>query len=166
MAVLREHRKRQLEERLAWGPAYQGEHDLVFCREDGSPLWPQSVSRAFERHARQASLPLSDFTICGTVTRRLALAAGVHPKVVRSGSATPRRDHARHLLARHPGDAGGRGGEGGGAVGPMTRSLVRNPFANPPSTAFCRPRTLQIKELPSKQAFRKALLPDSNRVSE
>jgi integrase len=31
IAVLREHRKAQLQERLAWGPAYKGEHDLVFC---------------------------------------------------------------------------------------------------------------------------------------
>jgi integrase len=82
VAALREHRKRQLEERLAWGPAYQDQHDLVFCREDGSPLWPQSLSRAFERHAKQARLPAIRFHDLRHGHATLALLAGVHPKVV------------------------------------------------------------------------------------
>jgi hypothetical protein len=35
VAKLREHRKRQLEERLSWGPA-NTDGDYVFCREDGT----------------------------------------------------------------------------------------------------------------------------------
>ncbi len=70
------------EERLAWGPAYQGEHDLVFCREDGSPTWPQSLSRAFERHTKQAGLPVIRFHDLRHTHATLALAAGLHPKVV------------------------------------------------------------------------------------
>jgi integrase len=82
VAVLHEHRKRQLEERLSWGPAYQEEHELVFSREDGSPTWPQSLSRAFERHAKQAGLPAIRFHDLRHSHATLALAAGVHPKVV------------------------------------------------------------------------------------
>jgi len=51
MATLREHRKRQLEERLAWGPAYQ-DQDLVFSREDGSPIHPTRFSSWFDHHVQ------------------------------------------------------------------------------------------------------------------
>jgi integrase len=81
-AALRAHRKRQAAERLAWGPAYEDEHDLVFCREDGSPSRPESLSRAFERHAERAGLPAIRFHDLRHTHATLALAAGVHPKVV------------------------------------------------------------------------------------
>jgi integrase len=89
VAVLREHRKRQFEERLAWGPAYQ-DQGLAFCREDGSPLWPRSFSRAFDRHAATASLPAIRLHDLRHTHATLALSAGVHPKVVqeRLGHAT------------------------------------------------------------------------------
>ncbi len=54
--VMRAHRLRQLQERLAAGEAWQ-EHGLVFCQEDGTPYNPQNVSRAFERLVVQAKLP-------------------------------------------------------------------------------------------------------------
>jgi integrase len=69
VAALREHRKRQLLERLAWGPAYQDEHDLVFCREDGSPIWPRTFSRAFDRHVKDAGLPTIRLYDLRTLTR-------------------------------------------------------------------------------------------------
>jgi integrase len=81
VTALREHRKRQLEERLAWGPAYQG-RDLVFCREDGSPIWPRSFSRAFDRHVKDAGLPTIRLHDLRHTHATLALQAGVHPKVV------------------------------------------------------------------------------------
>ena len=54
----------------------------MFCREDGSPVWPQSLSRAFERHAEQAGLPAIRFHDRRHTHATLALAVGVHPKVV------------------------------------------------------------------------------------
>lgn len=72
----------QLEERLAWGPAYEDEHDFVFCRENGSPIWPRSFSRSFERHAKDAELPAIRFHDLRHTHATLALQAGVHPKVV------------------------------------------------------------------------------------
>jgi integrase len=82
VAVLREHRKRQLEERLAWGPAYQDEHGLAFCRENGSPIWPRSFSRAFDHHVEAAGLPAIRLHDLRHTHATLALQAGVHPKVV------------------------------------------------------------------------------------
>lgn len=81
VAVLREHRKRQLEDRLAWGPAYQDE-GLVFSREDGTPIWPRSLSRAFVAHVKAPALPAIRLHDLRHTHATLALAAGVHPKVV------------------------------------------------------------------------------------
>ena len=49
------HRKRQLEERMAW-PGW-AETDLVFVREDGSPVHPEYFTWQFGRTARQLRLP-------------------------------------------------------------------------------------------------------------
>lgn len=89
VAALREHRRAQLEERFALGSAYE-DHDLVFCREDGTPIWPRSLSRAFARHAAAVDLPRIRLHDLRHTHATLALQAGVHPKVVqeRLGHAT------------------------------------------------------------------------------
>jgi integrase len=79
--VLREHRKRHLEERFAWGPAYRG-GDFVFCREDGSPFWPEEFSAAFKRLTKATDLPVIRLHDLRHTHATLALQAGVHPKVV------------------------------------------------------------------------------------
>ena len=56
VAALREHRRRQLEERLAVGPRWE-DSGLVFTWPDGRPLHPERFSRWFEQHARAAGLP-------------------------------------------------------------------------------------------------------------
>jgi hypothetical protein len=43
---LREHRKHQAAERLQAGAKWQ-DHDLVFCRQDGTPLDRWQVRREF-----------------------------------------------------------------------------------------------------------------------
>lgn len=53
--LLRVHRKRQSEERLAC-PGRE-DHDLVFTREDGSPLAPEWVTRRFNALVEQIGLP-------------------------------------------------------------------------------------------------------------
>jgi integrase len=82
VAALRAHRKHQLTERLAWGPAYQDSGDFVFCREDGSPLHPDDVSKRFA--SAVAALEVSRITLHGLrhTWASLALRAGVSPKVV------------------------------------------------------------------------------------
>jgi integrase len=80
-AALRAHRKAQAAEKLALGPAYD-DQGLVFCREDGVPLWAQSLSRMFKRHAADAGLPPIRLHDLRHTHATLALRAGVHPKVV------------------------------------------------------------------------------------
>jgi integrase len=81
VTILGEHRRRQLEERLAWGPACH-DNGLVFCREDGSAIWPRSFSRMFDRHVEKAGLPPIRLHDLRHTHATLALASGVHPKVV------------------------------------------------------------------------------------
>jgi integrase len=62
----------------------------VFTRDDGQALHPQSVSRAFERAVAAAKLPKIRLHDLRHTHATLALAAGIHPKVVseRLGHAT------------------------------------------------------------------------------
>jgi integrase len=47
--ILREHRGRSLAERLALGLGTPGPDDLVFVGLDHRPLYPDTLSRAFDR---------------------------------------------------------------------------------------------------------------------
>jgi integrase len=60
----------------------QGEGDLVFCREDGVPLWPRTFGREFALHVKAAGLPPIRLHDLRHTHATLALQAGVHPKVV------------------------------------------------------------------------------------
>jgi integrase len=82
VSALREHRKRQLEERLAVGEVWQNEDDLVFTDAIGHPIHPQSFSEAFERHVTAAGLRKMPLHGLRHTHATLALQAGVHPKVV------------------------------------------------------------------------------------
>jgi integrase len=80
-AEMRVHRKRQAEERLLAGTAWD-DSDLVFCERDGAPLNPDYVSDAFKRYMRRSSLPRIRLHDLRHTWATLALRAGVHPKVV------------------------------------------------------------------------------------
>ena len=54
----------------------------MFAREDGTPLHPDLFSDAFWRHVAAAKLPRIRFHDLRHTHATLALAAGVHPKVV------------------------------------------------------------------------------------
>jgi len=81
VAGLKAWRKHQTAERLAWGPAWT-DSGLVFTREDGRPLHPREVTRAFSRHVLAAGVPIIRLHDLRHTHATLALAAGVHPKVV------------------------------------------------------------------------------------
>jgi integrase len=79
--ALKEHRKRQVEERLA-SRAWQ-ENELVFCSIRGTPLRPQNVQRrSFKPLLRKAGLPDIRFHDLRHTAASLLLRAGEHPKVV------------------------------------------------------------------------------------
>ncbi|MGQ0743968.1 MAG: tyrosine-type recombinase/integrase [Acidimicrobiales bacterium] len=89
MAALRAHRRAQLEERLSWGAAYQDSR-LVFTREDGSPIRPDTITRRFRDLLKGAGLPVIRLHDVRHTYATIALTAGTHPKVIaeRLGHAT------------------------------------------------------------------------------
>jgi integrase len=81
VAVLKAHRARQFEERLAAGPAWT-ETGLVFVRENGTGLDPVWVSRRFDRLAADTGLPDIRLHDVRHSWATAALGAGVPLKVV------------------------------------------------------------------------------------
>lgn len=81
--VLRRHRARQNEERLAAGPAYHESHNLVFTDPLGRPLRTDTLRTVFSRIAKKAGLP-AGFTPYSTrhTFATLLLQAGLHVKIV------------------------------------------------------------------------------------
>lgn len=78
---LRRHRVRQLREREEWGSDYH-DNDLVFCREDGSPVHPHTFSQAFERIVARSELPRIPLHGLRHTHATIGLAIGVPAKVV------------------------------------------------------------------------------------
>jgi integrase len=89
VAALRQHRKRQTEERLAAGPHY-ADSGLAFTMPGGTPIHPNRFSLWFRRHARTAGLPAIRLHDMRHSYATAGLAAGVPPKVIseRLGHAT------------------------------------------------------------------------------
>ena len=78
---LREHRRTQIEERLALGTGF--DHDgLLFCQPDGLPVHPDRFMKLFQRTVSKAGLPRIRLHDLRHTFATLALEAGVHPKVV------------------------------------------------------------------------------------
>lgn len=92
---LREHRQRQLAERLLMGAGFT-DHGVVFCRPDGGPLHPERFSRTFCEQAAKAGLPPIRLHDLRHTWATLALTAGV---AGRTGAHGPFHggDHAGHL---------------------------------------------------------------------
>ncbi len=87
--VLREHRRAQIEQRLALGPAYQ-DQDLMFPWGTGRPLDRGAVRRTFVKLTATANIKGIRFHDLRHTAATFMLAAGIHPKVVseRLGHAT------------------------------------------------------------------------------
>lgn len=79
--VLRGHRRRLLERRMVAGPAWQ-DLDLMFCRDDGSPIRPDWLTRWAKQQAQAAGVPAIGVHGMRHTWATLALKAQVHPKVV------------------------------------------------------------------------------------
>ena len=79
--ALRDRRGAWAAEKVKAGEVYE-DHDLVFCRADGSRLDPDVVSLAFERLVRKSRLPRIRFHDLRHTHATLGLAAHVHPKVM------------------------------------------------------------------------------------
>lgn len=81
VAVLREHRKRSIEQRMLVGPDFE-DRGLIFHQPDGSCLKPDAVSAAFVRRVNKAGLPALPLKGLRHTWATLALERGIHPRVV------------------------------------------------------------------------------------
>jgi integrase len=82
MVALREHRKRQLEERMERGTLWQ-DHGLVFPSSVGTPISGGNLNRAFKGTLQRAGLPKSTrFHDLRHTCATLLLRQGVNPKFV------------------------------------------------------------------------------------
>lgn len=82
ISALAAHKRRQAEEKLAAGSAYQS-HNFVFALADGSPVHPASLSKnAFLRLLARAGVPVVRMYDLRHTSASLALASGEHVKVV------------------------------------------------------------------------------------
>lgn len=81
VAILRAHRKVQMEERLFCGPGWE-ETGLVFVQPDGSAIHPDRITKLFDRAVRESGLPRIRLHDIRHTHATLALQAGLHPKVV------------------------------------------------------------------------------------
>jgi integrase len=87
--VLREQAAQQLDGQQREGEKWH-ETGLVFTKEDGEALHPEVVSRFFRQAIKRAALPKIRLHDLRHTHPRLALRAGIHPKVgsERLGHAT------------------------------------------------------------------------------
>jgi integrase len=81
VSVLKAWSHRQIEERLQWGSAWT-DSGLVFTRPDGKLIHPERVTKAFRAAVKKTGLPQIHLHDLRHTHATLALAAGVHPKVV------------------------------------------------------------------------------------
>ena len=98
VAVLREHRRQQAEERLAAGSAWNDNGGLVFASRWGEPLYPDTVTALMTKlingHNKSVTPPASrsptpGCTICATCTRPHCYLRGSPSTSWPPGLATP-----------------------------------------------------------------------------
>jgi integrase len=81
MLVLHNHRERQEQLRRKFGGELQ-DRDLIFCRYDGRPLLPNTVTHNWIKLVRRTSLPPIRLHDARHTHASLMLRQGIHPKVV------------------------------------------------------------------------------------
>ena len=89
MAALREHRRRQNEQRLALGAVWE-DNDLVFATANGRPIYPDNLKRDFERLVHLAGVPRIRIHDQRHTHVTLAIAAGAD-----IGAVSQRIGHSR-----------------------------------------------------------------------
>lgn len=87
--ALRVHLKQVDAEKADFGDGY-ADHGLVFCWEDGRPIYPDTITEQFNRLVDRAGLPRIRLHDVRHSYATIALRSGVHPKIVSSrlGHAT------------------------------------------------------------------------------
>ncbi|TWP51702.1 site-specific integrase [Lentzea tibetensis] len=83
VAVVRIHVAMIEEEKRLWGSTYQ-DHGLMFCWEDGTPIYPDTITEHFNRIVDRAGLPRIRLHDVRHTYATIALRSGTHPKIVSS----------------------------------------------------------------------------------
>jgi integrase/predicted RNA-binding Zn-ribbon protein involved in translation (DUF1610 family) len=108
LAALKAHAVRQADEQSDWQEAWV-ETGFVFTREDGQPLHPWHVSKAFQNHLKAAALPTIPLHGLRHSYATLAFSSGVNPRIVsgRLGHSTVALtlDVYSHVLPQQDRDA-------------------------------------------------------------
>jgi integrase len=111
LEALKAHAARQADEQADWEDAWV-ETGFVFTREDGLPLHPWHVSKAFKVHLEAAKLPEIPLHSLRHSYATLALSSGVNPRIVsgRLGHSTVALtlDVYSHVLPQQDRDAAER----------------------------------------------------------
>jgi integrase len=89
--VLRDHRRQQLELRLALGLGKMPDDALVFCQPGGAPMSPDNLSRDWSRTCRRLGLPSVSFHALRHTHASALIAAGLDVLTIsrRLGHAKP-----------------------------------------------------------------------------
>jgi len=82
VAALRAHKAQQNAERLAAGPLWRNQLNLVFTTSAGAPLNPSSLTRRFRGALDDLGLPQMRFHDLRHSCASLLIAEGVHPRVI------------------------------------------------------------------------------------
>ena len=107
--LLRQHKVRQLEERLHAGVAWKGnDWDLVFTTVAGSPLNTSVVTHTFRRPSSGLGFRANDSTTCATRQRRSCLLRVFRSRWRRQSLVTPRSALRRMCTATLPPSCTGR----------------------------------------------------------
>ncbi len=126
LGTLMAHRLSQEAERATWGDAYDQDHDLVFAREDGSPLVPGEVTDRFHKLSDEAGLRRIRLHDLRHGQASLMLAAGIPLAVVSKrlghSSVTVTSDVYSHLI-----------GGVGAAAAEAAAALVPRPSRDQPA---------------------------------
>ncbi|UOF90080.1 site-specific integrase [Fodinisporobacter ferrooxydans] len=78
---LRKYKSKQNEFKLAIGSSYE-DNGLLFCREDGKPIYPRQLATVFNRIAKAAKVPKIRIHDIRHTHATLLLKLGENPKVV------------------------------------------------------------------------------------
>jgi len=81
VSVLKAHRKRQAEARLAAGPLWH-DGDLVFCTGIGTPLDPRGLGIDYDRMIEKSGLPRIRLHDLRHTFATIGLSKNIHPKVM------------------------------------------------------------------------------------
>lgn len=142
--ALRAHKLRQLEERLAAGPAWQ-DSGLVFTTAIGTPLDARNVVRHFHRLLAKAGLPRMPFHNLRHTAASLLLAQGLDIRVVQHVLGHSQISLTANLYAsRHTNPTSGRGRADGRGAPLGARIGIRIGIKKPPDRpgasrfAYCR----------------------------